>query len=192
MVFLILIPVFLLPAFLILYYLYQKVFEGNLLMLWLGVLIIFLAALIFLFYKLGLDEKLNLRSSKYAMSFNEERIKYNLPLLTYDFTQDGKTWNTKTDSVSDKSKFILLQKIIEEDDEHTEAEQEYNFLARAFTDTTVLYLKIQYNFLTKNYYAETRIGNLNRPSYKINNLRVFDDCCAKPYKKMQVDSILRN
>ena len=191
MVFLILIPVFLLPAFLILYYLYQKVFEGNLLMLWLGVFIIFLAGLVIIFYQTGLDEKLSLRTSTYGISFNDIRTENNLPLLTYEFTQDGKTWNTKADSVSDPNKFILVQKTIEENDEHTAADLEFNFLAKALSDTTVLYLKIQYNFLTKNYYAETTIGNLKRPSYRLNKLRVFDDCCSRKYKRAQVDSLLR-
>jgi hypothetical protein len=190
MLFLILIPIILLPTFIILYYLYQKIFEGNLLMLWMGVLIIFLTGLIVIFYKYHLDEKLTLRTTKYALPFNDERKKYDLPLLTYNFTQQGKSWNTKLDSVADKTKFILLQKTIEENDEHNQAELEYNFLAKALSDTTVLYLSIQYNFLTGNYYAETRTGNLSRPSYKINNLSVFDDCCSRPYTKAQVDSMM--
>ena len=149
-----------------------------------------LGLFVYLFNKFKLDEKLTLGTSKYAMRFNDQRSKNNLPLLTYDFTQVGKTWNTKLDSVTDKNKFVLLQKTVEENDEHTDAELEYNFLAKALSDSTVLYLRIQYNFITQNYYAETRIGNLKRPSFKLNNLRVFDDCCSKSYTKMQVDSLL--
>jgi hypothetical protein len=160
-------------------------------MLWLGVFIIFLAGLIIIFYKLGLDEKLNLRTSRYAIRFNDVRKLKGLPLLTYDFTQENRSWSTKVDSVSDKSKFILLQKTIEENDEHTDAELESNFLAKALSDTTVLYLHMQYNFITGNYYAETRTGNLKRPSYKINKVQIYDDCCAISYKKAQVDSMLR-
>ncbi len=94
------------------------------------------------------------------------------------------------DSVSDISKFVLLQKTLEENDAHDDAELEYNFLAKALSDTTVLYLKTQYNFITNNFYAETTVGNLKRPSYMINKLRVFDDCCSKPYKRSQVDSLM--
>jgi len=190
MLFLILIPIILLPVFLICYYLYQKVFEGNYLVLGLAVMIVLLGIAVSLFYRFNLDEKLTLRTSKYAMRFNKERKKNNLPLLTYNFTQDGKTWNAKLDSVTDKSKFVLLQKTLEENDEHNAAELEYNFFAKALSDTTVLYLKMQYNFNTKNFYAETTLGNLSRPSYRINNLRVFDDCCSKAYTRLQVDSML--
>ncbi len=190
MVFIILVPIFLLPTFLILWYLYQRIFEGNNLMLLMAGSIALLGLFVYLFNKFKLDEKLTLGTSKYAMRFNDERSKNNLPLLTYDFTQVGKTWNTKLDSVTDKNKFVLLQKTVEENDEHTDAELEYNFLAKALSDSTVLYLRIQYNFITQNYYAETRIGNLKRPSFKLNNLRVFDDCCSKSYTKMQVDSLL--
>ncbi len=191
MAFIILAPIFLLPVFLFLWFLYQKVFEGNSLMLGLAALIIVLATMVFFFNKFKWDEKLILRTSKYALRFNNERRQNNLPLLTYNFTQEGKSWNTKLDSVSDKTKFVLLQKVVEEDDEHRNAELEYNFLAKAISDTTVLYLRIQYNFITKNYYAETRLGHLSHPSFTINNLRVFDDCCSKPYTKLQVDSMLK-
>ncbi len=192
MIFVILVPLFLLPAFLIFWYLYQKIFEGNYLMLGLAGLIVLLSILIYFFYRFGYDKKLTMRTSKYAIRYNEQRAESGLPLLTYDFSQEGNTWNAKLDSISDTSKFVLVQKIIEENDTHTDAEQEYNFLAKALSDTTVLYLKIQFNFNTKNYYAETRLGNLSRPSYFINKMRIFDDCCSIPYKKSQVDSLLKN
>ncbi len=190
MAFLIFIPVFLLPLFLIFWFIYQRVFEDNLLLLWMALLIGILATLIFLFNHFKWDEMLTMHTSKYALRFNDERQQNHLPLLTTEFTEAGLTWNTKLDSVSNKSKFVLLQKVIEENDQHNGAEQEFNFLGKALSDSTVLYLRIQYNFLTTNYYAETRIGNLSRPSYTINRLQVYDDCCSKPYTKRQVDSLL--
>lgn len=192
MIFVIIVPLILLPTFLIFWYLYQKFFEGNYLMLGLAGLIVLLSVLIYFFYRFDLDKKLIMRTSKYAIRFNDHRHENGLPLLTYEFIQEGNTWNAKLDSISDTSKFVLVQKIIEENDTHTKAEQEYNFLAKALSDTTVLYLKIQYNFSTQNYYAETRLGNLSRPSYMINKMRIFDDCCSIPYKKSQVDSLLKN
>jgi hypothetical protein len=154
-------------------------------------LFVVLGVLIFTFYKLKWDEKLMMLTSKYALRFNEERTKNHLPPLTYDFVKDGMNWDTKLDSVSDRKKFVLLRKTMEENDAHNAAELEYNLLAKALSDTTVMYLRIQYNYLTGNYYAETTTGNLNRPSFKINKLTVFEDCCSRSFKQMQVDSMLK-
>src|SRR5690348_1546565 len=101
MVFVILIPIILLPLFLFCFYIYQRFFEGNSMFLFAGVLILILSVLIFLFYRLHWDEKLLLKTSKYALRFNEERAKNHLPPLTYDFVKDGMNWDTKLDSVND-------------------------------------------------------------------------------------------
>ena len=190
MALLILIPIFLLPGCLLLFHLYQRFFDGNTLMLGLAALIIILGVFVYSFYLMHWDEKLTLATSKYALRFNDERQTAGIPLLTKNFIQHGNTWDTKLDSISDKSRFVLIQKMIEENDQQNAAEQEFNFMARALNDSQVQYLKIQYNFTTKNYYGETSIGKLSRPSYSINALKIFDECCTEVYNRRQVDSIL--
>jgi hypothetical protein len=183
-------PIFILPCFLIFIYFYQKYFEGNYFLAGIIFFAVFLTLLIIGLKVLKLDERIQRYTATYGYRFNRERALAGLPMMDSGFDKDDNCWDTKADSVSDGKKFILIQTCTEENDTHDAAEQEYVLMGKALSDSTVLYLSIEYNYLTKNYYAETRLGNLKRPSYRIGKLQLFEYCCTHPYKRNQVDSLL--